>query len=64
MRLIRFSQASMSVAYYNAAVVRAKEGLAAALDARDAAMAEVRINEPAPSIPAFLLKKPPKVARA
>jgi hypothetical protein len=58
MRLIRYGQASMSVKYYDEAVDRAKQGLALALAARDAAHAEVRINEPAPTLPAFLLKKP------
>lgn len=57
-RYIRYGQASTSVLYHEQAIERAKEGLAAALAARDAALAEIRINdEQPPSIPNFLLRK-------
>ena len=59
LQLIRYGQASLSVAYYDNDVRLAKEGLARALNARDAALADMRVNEPAPTVPAFLVRTDP-----
>jgi hypothetical protein len=62
LRWIRYSQSSLSVYYHECAVTRAKEGLAAALNARDAARARIVLaggiirDDPAPSVPAYLLR--------
>ena len=61
-RLIRFAQASTSVALYTAAIERNSRGLAKALQARQDALADLVVHQ-APQRnsdpPTFLLKRKP-----
>lgn len=56
LRLLHLGRQGLSVAQCERDVERAKHDLALALDARDRAMADIRIAEPPPRmIPTFLL---------
>lgn len=62
LRLLRYAQASLSVAYHARDLERSRNGLAKALAARDGALAAIRAaeNVPAPP-PVYLLRQPAKV---
>lgn len=59
LRLIRYAQARMSVAYHQRDLERAREGLAKAYAAHDAALADLRANEypPTQDPPQSLLRR-------
>lgn len=57
LRWLRVTQTQACLDYCDARVIRAKEDLHNAMVARDMALAHARVNEPVPTVPAFLLKK-------
>lgn len=68
LRLVRYAQARMSVAYHHRDLERARSGLAKAYAAHDAALADLRAHEGAATIPPepprfLLLTRPIKPKR-
>ena len=51
LRLLRYAQARMAVAYHHRDLERARSGLAKAYSAHDAALADLRAHEGAATIP-------------